>query len=273
MARQKRRAQRASETTKGILLGVFGVALLAILVGTYLWVKSTRPQLDAETNCPKSGPSAIHVLLFDRSDPISDQQAQRIRQVIENYKAMAAFGTRFDLYTFEGDATHVLAPKLRICALGKPEDANKYIENPERVRRRYETRFSSVLDQTVVELLRGSTQKTSPIMESIKAATITSFGPVEQGLIPLRVTMISDMIQNTKLYSQFQSDAKFSDLGKNPAWVTLQSQLKGADVDILYLLRPSAQRNRIVIQNRSHELFWEQFVSASGGRLNNIDPI
>jgi hypothetical protein len=125
-----------------------------------------------------------------------------------------------------------------------------------------------VLDQTVAELLRGSTQKNSPIIESIKAAAITSFGPVEQGHIPLRVTMISDMIQNTKLYSQFQSDVKFYDLGKSSAWVTQQPQLKGADVDILYLLRPTAQRNRIAIQNRSHQLFWEQFVFASGGRLS-----
>src|SRR5258705_6183128 len=108
MGRQRRRARRASEVSKGILLGAIGAVISVALVGAYWWVNSSRPQLDAESNCPKSGPTGIHVLLFDQSDPISDQQAQRIRQTIEKYKADAQFGMRFDLYTFNGDTTHVL---------------------------------------------------------------------------------------------------------------------------------------------------------------------
>lgn len=271
MGRQRRRAKASSANAKGVLLGLVGIALLGALVGAFWWVKSSKPQLDAENNCPKSGPTSIHVLLFDRSDPISDQQAQRIRQVIEKYKSDAASGTRFDLYTFEGDSTHVLSPKLQICALGK--DGSIYTENPERIRRRYEERFAAVLNQTVAELLRASTQSTSPIVESIKASAITSFGPVERAQIPLRVTMISDMIQHTKLFSQFQSDSKFEDLRQSIAWQTLQPQLKGAVVDILYLLRPTAIRNQKQIQNRGHQFFWEQLISTSGGHLENIEPL
>lgn len=37
----------------------------------YWFVKNSRPILDVENYCPKSGPSAIHVILFDRTDPIS----------------------------------------------------------------------------------------------------------------------------------------------------------------------------------------------------------
>jgi hypothetical protein len=53
-----------------------------------------------------------------RDYPISEQQAQRIRQAIDKFKNDAAFGSRFDLYTFQGDTQHALQPKLRICALG-----------------------------------------------------------------------------------------------------------------------------------------------------------
>jgi len=60
------------------LLGLVGMVLIAALGGGYWFMNATKQALDAETNCPKSGPSGIHVILFDRSDPISEQQAQRI---------------------------------------------------------------------------------------------------------------------------------------------------------------------------------------------------
>jgi hypothetical protein len=256
----------------GLLLGLAGIILIAGLGGGYWFVKMRRPILDAD-NCPKSGPNGIHVILFDRSDPISEQQAQRIRQAIDKFKNDAPFGLRFDLYTFQGDTQHALQPKLRICALGKPSEANAWIENPELVRRRYETKFASVLDQTVAELMRGSQEKNSPIIESLRAAAISSFGSVETGQIPLRLTMISDMVQNTPLSNQFQTEPNFQQLSRTVAWPTLQPQLKGADVDILYLLRLSALRKGMPIQNRGHQLFWEQLITGSGGHLLTADPL
>jgi hypothetical protein len=180
-----------SDGMKGTLLGLLGVVIIGALVGGYFFLKQSRPQLDVETNCPKSGPVAIHVLLFDRSDPISEQQAQRIRQAIEKFKDSAAFGQRFDVYTFQGDTVRALEPKLKICALGKPGEANQWIDNPELVKRRYETKFAAILDQTVSELLRGSKESTSPIIESLRAAAISSFGPVERGQIPLCVLSLA----------------------------------------------------------------------------------
>lgn len=262
-----------SDGAKGALFGLSGVILIGALIGGYLYVKQSRPQLDAETNCPKSGPTAVHVLLFDRSDPISDQQAQRVRQAIEKFKDAASFGLRFDVYTFEGATRSELQPKLRICALGKAGDANQWIENPELVKRRYETKFTTVLDQTVSELLRGSKESISPVIESLRAAAISSFGSLDRGQIPLRITMISDMVQHTPLYSQFQLEPNFQQLSRMPAWATLQPQLKGADVDILYLLRLSAVRKGAPIQSRGHQQFWEQLILGSGGRPVSIDPV
>jgi hypothetical protein len=273
MARRGKRSRGLTDGQNGLLLGLGGIILIAALGGVYWFVKTSRPVLDSETNCPKSGPNGIHVILFDRSDPISGQQAQRIRQAIDKFKSEAPFGLRFDLYTFQGDTQHALQPKLRICALGKPSEANALIENPELVRRRYDTKFAAVLDQTVAELLRGPQEKNSPIIESLRAAAISSFGSIEPGQTPLRLTMISDMVQNTPSSNQFQTEPNFQQLSRTAAWLTLQPQLKGADVDILYLLRLSAVRKGTPIQNRGHQLFWEQLIAASGGHLLSIDPL
>jgi hypothetical protein len=56
-------------------------------------------------------------------------------------------------------------------------------------------------------------------------------------------------------------------------WPTLQPQLKGAGVDILYLLRLSALRKGAPIQNHGHQVFWEQLVTGSGGHILSIAPL
>jgi hypothetical protein len=273
MARRSRRRRGLIDAATGIVLTVVGVIGIGALVAGFQWVKSTKIALDPDTNCPAKGPHAVHVIMFDRSDPISGQQAQRIRQVVERVKNDAPFGERFDLYAFEGDVSHALEPVLRICAPGRPEDANQWIANPEQIKRRYETRFTAVLDRTLDQLLQTSTQGTSPIIESIRGAAITSFGPYEQGEIPLRITLISDMVQNTTLNNHFKIEPNFQQLSHSSAWSSLQPHLKGADADILYLIRPSARRGNSLIQSRGHQQFWEQLISASGGRLNTIEPI
>jgi hypothetical protein len=269
---QRQKAQRRDKSV-GILLGLAGVMFIAALGGGAWYIRKQKIALDPETNCPKTGPGAVHVLIFDRSDPINGQQAQRIRQTIQQFKNSAEFGHRFDIYTFEGDEKNVLTPILTVCSPGRPENANELIENPEFVRRNYERKFSAVLASTVDFLLEETTKSNSPIIESIRAAAASSFGPLGSSSTRLRVTMISDMVQHSALYSQFRSEPNFAQLAKTPNWPSIRPNLHGADVDILYLLRPTAKRNNSSIQNRAHQLFWEQLIGDSQGHLNSIEPI
>jgi len=253
----------------GILLAITGLVIISLLIGFYWWVKKTTVILDEVTNCPQAGPRAVHAIIFDRTDPITPLQGQRIRQRMKEFREGAPFGTRFDIYTVEGDAKNVLTPVLTICSPNRPEEANVIYENPELIEKRYEQRFVAVLEKTIDDLLRESTRDTSPIIESMKAAAIASFGPSEQRKIPFRMTIISDMVQHMPPpgYSQFRSESDFQQLARSPAWRSLQPNLFGAEVDILYLLRPDAQRAGRQIQNLGHEAFWEQLISASNGRF------
>jgi hypothetical protein len=272
MSRSRRGKRDRRDKAIGFALAVLGIIMIGGLSGGALWLRKTKEVFDAD-NCLRSGPRAVHVIMIDRSDPITDQQAQGVRQQIERTKNESHFGTQFDIYTFEGDTKKELRPIFHVCAPGRPEDANELIENPEFVRRRYQEQFSDVIDREVTALLRVSTLPNSPIIESIRAATITSFGPLTNGTIPLHVTIVSDMVQNTTLASHFKSEPNFAQLSKSSAWSLLQPNLKGAVVDILYLLRPNARRGTIMIQNRGHQLFWEQLIAASGGRLDSMTPL
>src|SRR5262245_28404734 len=116
MSRRSRMQQaKRRDKSVGVLLGLVGITLIAALgVGAW-YVKKQKIALDAETNCPKKGPVAVHVIIIDRSDPISGQQAQRIRQIVQQAKTKAEFGYRFDIYTFDGDEKKVLAPNVIVC--------------------------------------------------------------------------------------------------------------------------------------------------------------
>ena len=81
------------------------------------------------------------------------------------------------------------------------------------------------------------------------------------------------MIQHTRATSHFKAEPSFAELAKSPLWPSLRPELKGADVKILYVLRPNAKRSSGPVQNRGHELFWEQLIAAGGGQLTKIDPI
>jgi hypothetical protein len=114
-------------------------------------------------------------------------------------------------------------------------------------------------------------------MESIRATAVSSFGAVEAGAIPLRLTIISDLVQNTPLYSNFRSEPNFADLAKRPEWRELQANLKGARIDVLYLLRADAKRNGLPIQNMGHQKFWFAVFEADGADRSldgvKIDPL
>lgn len=272
---RRNRARKAEQSDKrtGIILGTLGVILIISLAGLVWWFKEMKDVLDPLTMCPKKGPYLVHVLLFDQSDPISPQQALAVRQKIDAIKDSAKPGYRFDIYSFEGDAKNVLTPILSICSPGRKEDANELYQNPDRFRKRYEEKFSPALDKVVSQLLEQSKRPNSPIVESLKAASLSSFGPIRSEATKLRVTMISDMIQNTAAYSHLKTDPNFQQLSKSAAWPTLRPDLKGAEVDIVYLLRPEAKRAGATVQNQGHQLFWEQLIRASGGQLMANGPI
>jgi hypothetical protein len=271
MARKRRRGSGIGDKATGTILVVVGVVLVGLMAATAWLVTSSRPALDAQTNCPLAGPTSIRIVIIDQSDPISTQQAQRVRQEVSLLKENAQFGDRFDVYTFEGQVEAELRPILSLCSPGR--DANPLVKNPKIVRERYERQFAEVVDRAIDGLLTASTRPTSPIIETLRAAAITSFGPNADRGIPRHVTLISDMIQHSELASNIRTSPNFQDLAKSRAWPLLQPNLRTADVRILYLLRPTAMRGGKPIQDVGHQLFWEQLISAAGGQLDRIEPI
>ena len=260
----KKKKKKDWDKAKGILLALLGFVLIAALAGAWYWVNNNQTKLDVATNCPVSGPTAIHAILIDRSDPIAPLQVLQAKQTIERYVRSAKIGERFDLFTANGDAGNVLSAIASVCNPGRGDQANELYQNPQMIQRQFEEKFLKPLEASLQQLLTSTTADTSPILESIRAAAVSSFGTVEPRTIPLRLTIISDLVQHTALHSHFKAEPKFADLAKRSEWRSLQANLKGATVDVLYLLREKAKRGNVPIQNQGHQMFWFKVFEADG---------
>lgn len=269
---RRRRHRGDWDKARGVLLGFLGLVLIAGLCGLWYWT-STQPKLDEATGCPNTGPTAIHAILIDRSDPISPLQGQQVRQTVDRYVKGAKIGERFELYVANSDAVNVLTPVAAICNPGRGDQANELYQNPQMIQRQFEEKFVKVLNQTLDNLLKLSTSDSSPILESIRAVGVAAFGKVEPGAMPLTLTIVSDFVQHSAANSHFRGETSFADLAKRPAWRSLQANLKGARVHALYLLRADAKRGGVPIQNRGHQAFWESAIQADGGVLESLTPL
>jgi len=272
MAR-KRRKRRDWDKVRGVLAGIFGLILIAGLGGATWYWTSKQPKLDEATGCPTTGPTAVHAILIDRSDPITPLQGQRIRQTVDRYVQAARIGERFELYIANSDAVNVLTAVAGVCNPGRGDQANELYQNPRMIQRQFDEKFLNVLHQNLDNLLKASTADSSPILESIRAVGVAAFGNVEPGAIPLQLTIVSDMVQHSAANSHFRGETNFVELSRKPAWRSLQANLKGAKVEVLYLLRADAKRNGVPIQNRGHETFWENAIKADEGMLVAFDPL
>jgi len=184
-----RRGQGMAGNLKAVLLLGGSLAVGACLFGAHWVLAPAKADWDQATLCPAAGPSGVHVVLIDRSDPITALQAQRVRQVVERAISEAQPAERIDLYVAEGDGRDALTPRISLCNPGR--DGNQYYQNPRRIRERYDASFRAPVEATLTSLLETSRRNVSPIIESIKAVCVGAFGSLPQGR-PTRVTVISD---------------------------------------------------------------------------------
>jgi hypothetical protein len=246
----------------GIAAGIAGVLILAAFGWAYHWTTSNYIRLDA-SNCPVSGPVAVHALLIDRSDPITPLQAARFRQILDEMVAEARPGERLDLYVAEGDGVNTLAPVLSVCSSGRGASANELYQNPQAIERAFQDRFVGPLRQEAAKLMQPMTRENSPLLESIRTVAVTSFGEVRGK--PHRMTIVSDMIQHSQLNSHFRGETSAADLQRRPQWPQVRANLRGVEVRILYLLRPAARRpGGQPIQSIGHQAFWREIFEAEG---------
>jgi len=117
------------------LVGGLAVVLVLAILGGYAYLRFTRVSYDAATMCPMAGPSAVHAVLIDRSDPISALQTQRLQQILQGIIDGAVVNERVDLYILSPDGLQRATPVVSLCR--PPSEGNFLVENPEHIHAAY----------------------------------------------------------------------------------------------------------------------------------------
>jgi hypothetical protein len=254
------------------------LTLLAIGLALVVWIGPFRsqPPTDPLTLCLKDRPpKALLVVLVDTTDPISPIQKAQVDNELQNEIDKLVQYSEIQLYEVGPFGSELLKPiAAPVCDPGNPgseDNGPKLNSNPRLDRKRWQSRFARPLNMKMKQLLSAPSAKTSPILESIQSVSVTVFGRPEFDEVPKKLVIVSDMVQNTAGFSQYDGVIPFERFRHEPYYITVRPHLKGVEVSILYLRR----RNVIHIQGRAHIDFWKDYFADAGATFSSsaVTPI
>lgn len=249
------------------LLGGMAALILAILILSttlFFMLHSNEEAIDIHTLCPVSGPVGHVILLVDRTDPLNFTQKQAFLQYLtELAKKRIKAGELLSVFVLGEDFTAQTTPLFERCHPGDGTGKNMWTANPEKMRRVFDTQFLSPVVALVDTLQTKVPASYSPIMEMIQLVAINGFR-TKNSAGPKQLYIISDMLQNTPVYSHYQGSLDFPVLEKTPFFTRVKTDLHGVTVELAYLLTNPTR------QTRRHAKFWEDYFNALGATLVSV---
>jgi len=245
-------------------LALVGLALMA-LVGLFLWVSSQRRTLDPETLCPAS-PDSIHVLLVDVTDPMNLAQRQDFLNQLERLRSTIPQYGKLSIFKVDATNEELLRPVIERCNPGTAEDYSDWTGNPAAAAERYREGFEKPLGSAFETISAASGADTSPIFESIRSVALTELKNQENDGKPLRITVASDLLQNTNRISFYGRLPRPEEVLGSDAFREVRTDLSGIEVELWMLQRTDAQ------QSQPYELreLWEILLRRQGADVPRI---
>ncbi|MCB1883087.1 MAG: hypothetical protein KDG89_03670 [Geminicoccaceae bacterium] len=240
----------------GILIGVF-VVFLAGGLGLLGYAWATAPDLDTATGCPRSGPSSVTAVLVDATDGMSPVQALAVRKRLRELRDAVPTGGAFEVYRV-GPAA--LEPLAAACNPGRAAEGSVWTQNRRLLGERFEAAFEAPIEAALAGLEGGAPADSSPILESLKSVAVSAFEGTGRSDRPHRLVVVSDMLQHTSGWSNYREPLDAARLLKSDDYRRTAPDLRGAEVEILYLARRTAKP----IQGRAHVAFWRDVLVAAG---------
>jgi hypothetical protein len=270
-SRSSRRGRRRSvdETPWGSILKVAGGAAALIAAGvTYFLVNQKVENTDADTWCDRAGPKEVHLVLLDASDPLDGVKTEAAKaHVLKAIKA-APPGARVDVYLADRADGSLGEPIFMKCNPGEPSGADALISNAKKKRDEYENGYLAAVENIMAAVLQAPPLKTSPIIESLRSAATKSFARLSDD-VPTRITIISDMVQNSSLLKHRSATDSFETFEASPAWTSALVNLHHASIHIVYVTRA----NYRAIQGNGHINWWARYFEAMNGNFIDSEAI
>jgi hypothetical protein len=272
MARRRPR-QRSSPGLGWSGLGGVLLLLLAITAGAALgyfyFATPQRPILDAQSLCPVNGPQGITVVLVDTSDDLPETTRREVLGQLDDMITTLPPFYRLDIRVLDiaGVRSRSLFSK---CNPGDGAGLSEWTDNPRIARLRWIEDFRKPAAEAVKNSVAAAKANSSPIMAAIQDIAIDQFSSATSQSVKKNLTIISDMIEYTRDYSQYAraGDLSFQRYRQSPAYLKFRTDLHGATVSIRYVTRQT--NGQPLIDGTKHMEFWKDWIEENRGVFGGV---
>lgn len=264
---------RARGAQRGTIGGAILIMLVIGVIGGLIFYKFSHKasKIDVTTNCPVAGPVSSTAVIFDTTDTISQIQRLAIEQEFgEIVRQIPRFG-ELSVYAL-GNKGEVTKADFARCNPGEAKDVDWLTEGQRLVVRRWQEGYRNPLDLVLRKMVEATPSEKSPILEAIQAVNLQTFGPLrsgDHGPLPLRLVIVSDLLQNSDLLSLYSKIPDSKQFTQSEAYRKIRTEMRNVDVEILLIRRQTKKG----IQGQDLLKFWQELISAQNGRLVHFKPL
>ena len=264
--RRTRRSRKSRKPKNSLLSWVFIItAPLALISGAVFLttLRTNSEAISADTQCHKTILPEVTMILVDSSDSLDSVQIEvtisRILRIAEKQESFS----RFDIYSARPDGLKLLSPIFQACIPPKPSSP---LFSDAKAAEEFETNFRLGLEEALGKAVGLPSSKTSPLLESIREASTSSFSRIPE-TTRRRLIVVSDMLQNSKAYTHYNGIKPFSDFKSSSGWAKAITNLENAQVTVFYIARPESRN----LQGIAHQEWWRAYFDAVNGYLLDLE--
>ena len=258
------------------ILKLIGSVLIIITVAAFFY-DVTHPGTFAAVQADRYGclggqpPAGATLVFIDRTDPYSTQQITAVTSELRRISASIQPGELFTIASIGEDLPALI--EFRACSPEKG-DAFSLLESLRRpnvdwldLKHQYEEKFEKPIQKLTSEMPLGLATAHSPIIQSI-SGVITQLGSQWDRVHKRRLTVISDLMENTQAFSHYRpsdNQRRFADARRQINYIRdTPLDLRGVAVTVFYVTGIPHDRD---LQGLNHQRFWRDFIAFYGGDL------
>ena len=267
MARRNKGRGRNLKNKVNLILGLILLLAVSVVVVTLFVLKPEKIEIDTKTLCPiKDGPSSFTAIVIDRTDSFGSISKADIEVQLKDIVDETKENEQISLFAVEPTEKEPLHSLIEVCNPGNPDEADRWTQNPDLITHNWKTKFQAPLDALLNSLLVGERASHSPIMESIQSVSITALSGKQKSLLPRRIILISDLLQNSQAWSLYKQQADFDAFSASIQTRGLNPDLRGVTIELLILQRKAKHR----VDEKALINFWRSWIESYGGKITRI---
>lgn len=260
---------RRSKKEKSDKIGYLLIGIVVLIIGAVgVFIAMNRGvEVDKKSMCRLDGDFDRHIVILDMTDNYNKIQIQQIKHIIENIVDNLDVSEQLQLFFINNTLPSEMKPAFALCNPGDGEGKSEIYSNPKLFKKRWDKRFHTPLKAKLATLSGNYTSTTSPILETIQAVNNIALPYVRDDLHHYKVTIISDMIQNSKNLSFFKTHGSaLKKFINTPEYMKVRTDLKDVDINIVMVRREKFES----LQSRAYVDFWIEVLSNMSANVENI---